>query len=155
MKLITAIAVLLTASIGIQDTLAIPQSKQMTALRPRGFHGDDDPNGIVGGEAVGSSDKYPWIVALQTKSRKPVFFCGGSLIAKNLVLTAAHCMVYPITYFSASSRRYDISTTSKEEGGIDFDVIKKIVHPKYGDNGYVSTDRPFSLFDFLIISCSI
>jgi secreted trypsin-like serine protease len=141
MKLITAVGLLLTASIGIQDTLAIPHSKQMTALHPRGFHGDDDPNGIVGGESVGTSDKYPWIVALQHPIRG--FFCGGSLIAKNLVLTAAHCMYFTADPFDVSARRYDISTTSKKEGAIDFKVIKKIVHPKYKQTEYVSTDRPF------------
>jgi secreted trypsin-like serine protease len=134
MKLITAISVLFTASIWIQDTLASPQ---MTTLHPRGFHGDDDPIGIVGGEPVGTSSKYPWIATLQL----PKFghFCGGSLIAKNLVLTAAHCVAV-IDSFSVSARRYDISTTSKEEGGIDFNVIKKIVHPKFGQNVFVSFD---------------
>jgi secreted trypsin-like serine protease len=146
MKLINAVGLLFTASIGIQDTLAIPQSKQMAALHPRGFHGDDDPIGIVGGEPVGASDKYPWIVALQHPIRG--FFCGGSLIAKNLVLTAAHCMVYPITEFSASARRYDISTTSKKEGGIDFEVIRKIVHPKYGRGPVSINSSAFDLIDY-------
>lgn len=50
----------------------------------------EDPSGIVGGEPVGSSAKYPWMVSLQ---RSPVgpgkAFCGGSLIAPNVVMTAA------------------------------------------------------------------
>lgn len=32
--------------------------------------------------------KYPWYAALNTNS---VYNCGGSLIAPNYVLTAAHC----------------------------------------------------------------
>ena len=55
---------------------------------------------IVGGTAVPNS-KYPFMVALLDKRRAgDAFdeqFCGGTLIDKDSVLTAAHCLVNPKT----------------------------------------------------------
>jgi secreted trypsin-like serine protease len=41
---------------------------------------------IIGG--VSSDEDYPWMVSIQRSSH----FCGGVLIAKDWVLTAAHCL---------------------------------------------------------------
>lgn len=47
---------------------------------------------IIGGTTVSSAAKYPWFVALpQTSGTTSPPTCGGSLIAPNVVLTAAHC----------------------------------------------------------------
>src|ERR687898_3573116 len=51
---------------------------------------------IVGGTAV-PNGKYPFMAALLDKSRAAdafdELFCGGPLIEKDSVLTAAHCLV--------------------------------------------------------------
>ena len=44
---------------------------------------------IVGGKEVSPKDKYPYSVYLAKQENNP--YCGGSLIAPNVVLTAAHC----------------------------------------------------------------
>lgn len=50
---------------------------------------------IVGGECAQPGD-WPWQVGLYesgTDNGKDKFFCGGSVIARRFVLTAAHCVV--------------------------------------------------------------
>ena len=45
---------------------------------------------IVGGEKAEIND-HPWQVALNVRWGNEWRFCGGALITKNWVLTAAHC----------------------------------------------------------------
>ena len=46
---------------------------------------------IVGGEIVSSPNPYPWVVHLSVECGSRVGVCGGSLLASDTVLTAAHC----------------------------------------------------------------
>lgn len=50
---------------------------------------------VVGGTHANIAD-FPWFCALYDLKMddKPQFLCGGSLVAPNLVLTAAHCVVF-------------------------------------------------------------
>ena len=52
------------------------------------FFGISIVEAIIGGESVLNPHEFPWMVGVRTKSGK----CGGSIITKNLVMTAAHCV---------------------------------------------------------------
>jgi hypothetical protein len=49
---------------------------------------------IVGGSATtGGTGAYPWQVAVITSQDQEQWLCGGTLVASDLVLTAAHCVI--------------------------------------------------------------
>ncbi|KAJ3087867.1 hypothetical protein HK102_010105 [Quaeritorhiza haematococci] len=92
---------------------------------------------IVGGAPVASPNAYPWLVSIQTPTLDGAWehWCGGTLLTKNLVLTAAHCIVKEFvgdpTKLIVSAWRYDVSKSTKEEQGIDFNITLAISHPGY------------------------
>ncbi len=54
--------------------------------------GETDTEMIVGGKPA-AQGKYPWQVRLYESMDDEIGFCGGSIIAPQWVLTAAHCLV--------------------------------------------------------------
>jgi secreted trypsin-like serine protease len=54
--------------------------------------GETDTEMIVGGEPA-PEGKYPWQVRLYDSMDDQIGFCGGSIIAPQWILTAAHCLV--------------------------------------------------------------
>ena len=85
---------------------------------------------IVGGNPVNTNKTYPWMVDAGG--------CGASLVAPNVVLTAAHCG--PIS--SVRIGRYDKS--AQNENYESFVVIENLYHPNY--NGDTSID-----YDYLLL----
>lgn len=58
-------------------------------LDPGKFRRTSLTNRIVGGEDVSIED-YGWQVSLQIYD-PPQHFCGGTILTKDWILTAAHC----------------------------------------------------------------
>ena len=81
--------------------------------------------------------RYPYAVSIRRQGRQ--HFCGGSLIAPNLILSAAHCS---ITYGEVFINRYNLSDNSPPDQE-RFDVLEEFVHPQYN---YI--DYPY---DYMII----
>mmetsp|Transcript_10432 Transcript_10432/g.33008 ORF Transcript_10432/g.33008 Transcript_10432/m.33008 type:complete len:324 (+) Transcript_10432:58-1029(+) len=125
-----------------------------TALPLRLF---EEPRPRIVGGAETRANNYPFLIALFKDS---VFFCGGSLVAPNLVLTAAHCVEdrNPIKYHISSSR-HTLSTPmgphapqylrpedDNPDCGDDVKVVQMIVHPEY-DSSTVTNDLTLLVLD--------
>ncbi|WP_237155620.1 serine protease [Oryzibacter oryziterrae] len=89
---------------------------------------------IING-TVAPAGKWPSQVALlytNAGSNYASFFCGGSLIANNFVLTAAHCITGDDGRVVApSSIKILYGTQSLVSGGKTYAVSKIFRHPKY------------------------
>eukprot|EP00095_Tigriopus_kingsejongensis_P010773 maker-scaffold1742_size29367-snap-gene-0.3 protein:Tk10773 transcript:maker-scaffold1742_size29367-snap-gene-0.3-mRNA-1 annotation:"tripsin " len=88
---------------------------------------------IVGGQAT-EVNEYPWQVMLNyTQDNK--FFCGGSLISEDWVLTAAHCLVGVIL---GEHDFRDITEAQIIVTGVD----RLVIHPNYNSK---TEDNDFAL----------
>jgi secreted trypsin-like serine protease len=91
---------------------------------------------IVGGTAV-PNGKYPFMAALLDKRRPgdafDELFCGGTLIDKDSVLTAAHCLVNP----KPDKLQVVVGRTAlNQKWGQLRSVSHRFIHPRYNGNGY-------------------
>ena len=84
---------------------------------------------IVGGHDA-KEGAWPWQASLQVYQQH---ICGASLISKQWVVTAAHCIMEPRSYYSVVLGAHDLYTYDYgEPRGL---LVKRIVvHPQWDDN---------------------
>lgn len=84
------------------------------------------PNGrIVGGEDT-VIETYPYQASLQYNGRH---MCGASIISKNYLITAGHCIMNPTSALSVR-----VGSTYHSRGGSIHQVIKATRHENYKTN---------------------
>ena len=76
---------------------------------------------IIGGDVVTPKNKYPYIVFANR--------CGASLVAPNVLLSAAHCQT---SFSEVQIRRQNRAYFNKDYN--TFNVIDKKGHPDYDSN---------------------
>jgi trypsin len=106
---------------------AIQRSKAKTPTNSRIFGGDN-----------AQIEDNPWQVALlyaYESNNERAQFCGGSMISKEWVLTAAHCID---TRYKADVIDVLTGTQSLVEGGVRSKVERYRVHPKFKKTGRAS-----------------
>lgn len=82
---------------------------------------------IVGGVDVEPAFKYPWMVAIY---RYGEYWCGGTLVAQNLVVTAAHCMGgarAPLRNYEVQLHRHNLDLSPAQEKAQLFKVTQRWV----------------------------
>ena len=90
---------------------------------------------INGGEAI--EDSYPYVVSLKTTFNGK-HFCGGSLIARDIILTAAHCQV-GLSYYAVLGRH-----DHNDDDGEQLFVWEEVPHPNYNKLNFL-VDNDFML----------
>ncbi|KAJ2690937.1 hypothetical protein H4R19_006407, partial [Coemansia spiralis] len=86
---------------------------------------------IVGGTSV-SATTYPFAVRLMISDGPNDYLCGGSLIANDLVVTAAHCIVEPQMSAPLASESVSVCYgDSTVTGQKCTPALNTTVHPQY------------------------
>ena len=110
------------------------QLSQLCAVSSRSLRGENVPIAqprIIGGSEA-NEGRYSFAVSMQDRIGH---FCGGSLIAPDVVLSAAHCQGGE---YSTVIGRHDLRTND----GDDIDVATELPHPDYDS---YSTNNDFML----------
>ncbi|XP_063701065.1 trypsin-1-like [Culicoides brevitarsis] len=81
-------------------------------------------NGRIVGGVVSDIKDFPYQVSLQDGSRH---FCGGSIISKKWILSAAHCM----EQMTASRLKVRVGSSFHKSDGKVVKVVKIVSHPSY------------------------
>lgn len=101
-------------------------------LSTTGISAEERAKRIIGGRAT-DNKSWPWMASLVSKrvgTTHSLHFCGASLIAKDWILTAAHCVI------NADSTDFDViinQALQSANNGERHSVAQIIVHPLYDD----------------------
>jgi len=136
-----------------------PTSRRSVIPRPSKYNlaaecGEEGPSKkIVGGEEA-TPNQWPWIVALFVDN---AWFCGGSLISENWVMTAAHC-VDGALYFDILAGAHNVRESS-EPHRVEITSFNGFTHESWdtsdlsNDIALIELPSPITFNDYIKPSC--
>jgi len=95
--------------------------------------------------------KYPWMASIFMHQGADTFFCGGTLLTNEWILTAAHCVdkIDAIDIFLGAHNVREVS----EEGRLEIQAADFFAHPSYNpqtiknDIGLIRLPHPINFTD--------
>merc|ERR1712001_148242 len=118
-----------------------------------GIEGPPSKDRIVGGFEA-EENQWPWQVALFIDD---AWFCGGSIISENYVLTAAHC-ADGASYFDIMAGAHNVRASS-EPNRVEVTSYNGWTHPLWnsndlsGDLALIELPSPMPMNDYISTSC--
>merc|ERR1711921_307 len=118
-----------------------------------GIEGPPAAGRIVGGIEA-EEHQWPWQVALFVDN---AWFCGGSLISENYVLTAAHC-VDGASYYDIMAGAHNVREPS-EDNRVEITSFNGWYHPQWDPNtlsndiALIELPSPITFNDYIKPSC--
>merc|ERR1712158_40092 len=118
-----------------------------------GIEGPPSKDRIVGGFEA-EENQWPWQVALFIDN---VWFCGGSIISENYIMTAAHC-ADGASYFDIMAGAHNVRASS-EPNRVEVTSYNGWTHPLWnsndlsGDLALIELPSPMPMNDYISTSC--
>lgn len=104
----------------------------------RGVEIDASVARIVGGIAVMDNDRFPYMASILNSRREQSgglnvwHVCGGSLVAPDVVLGAAHCSGANADFIQLGKRHVIGSKNGDRNDDVEtFRILEQVVHPEY------------------------
>lgn len=93
---------------------------------------------ILGGKEVETI--WPWMVEISLKNKTNEVSCGGTIIKRKWVLTAAHCTHLPKdeNNFTVNDLRLRAGLIKRKSGGETLVVERIVVHEKYNRSSFLN-----------------
>merc|ERR1712107_248732 len=119
-----------------------------------GIEGPARKEGRIVGGVEATEHAWPWQVALFIDD---AWFCGGSIISENYVLTAAHC-ADGASYFDIMAGAHNVRESS-EPNRVEVTSYNGWTHPLWnsndlsGDLALIELPSPMPMNDYISTSC--
>lgn len=117
----------------------------LSAVAATSSHADDTTK-IVGGEEV-NINQFPWQVSLLNSDGD--HFCGGTIIGRYKILTAAHCLF--VLRNDTRKVQVRLGSTNRKSGGYVRQVARIVMHENFSDPTSLDNDIAILVLKYPII----